>query len=80
MRRTTIQCQAIRATRRTSPAYFENDRFSVRLSYNYRSEYFIDNDRGRELYSDATDSLDLSINVNVTDYLALTFDAREPAG
>lgn len=55
-------------------AYYENTRFGVRLSYNYRSEYFIDNDRGRELYSDATDSLDLSVNLNVTDNIALTFD------
>ncbi|HLA73143.1 MAG TPA: TonB-dependent receptor [Steroidobacteraceae bacterium] len=55
-------------------AYFENDRFGARLSYNYRSEYFIDNDRGRQLYSDATDSLDLSINVNLTDSLSLTLD------
>jgi iron complex outermembrane receptor protein len=55
-------------------AYFENERFGARLSYNYRSEYFIDNDRGRQLYSDATDSLDLSINVNLTDNLALTLD------
>ena len=55
-------------------AYFENERFGARLSYNYRSEYFIDNDRGRQLYSDATDSLDLSINVNLTDSFALTFD------
>lgn len=55
-------------------AYFENDRFGARLSYNYRSEYFIDNDRGRELYSDATDSLDLAINVNLTDNFAITFD------
>ena len=43
----------------------------VRLSYNYRSEYFIDVDRARELYSDAVDTLDLSLNVNVTAYLAL---------
>jgi iron complex outermembrane receptor protein len=55
-------------------AYFENERFGARLSYNYRSEYFIDNDRGRELYSDATDSLDLAINVNLTDSFAITFD------
>ncbi len=54
--------------------YFENDRFSVRLSWNYRSEYFVDNDRGRELYADATDSLDLSVNVNITESVALTFD------
>ena len=37
-------------------AYFENQRFSARLSYNYRSAYFVDNDRGRQLYSDDTDS------------------------
>ena len=54
--------------------YYENERFGVRLSYNYRSEYFMDNDRGRELYSDATDSLDLSVNVQLTDNFALTFD------
>jgi iron complex outermembrane receptor protein len=54
--------------------YFENERFSTRLSYNYRSEYFIDKDRGRDLYSDATDSLDLSINVQLTDSFAVTFD------
>jgi iron complex outermembrane receptor protein len=55
-------------------AYFENDRFGARLSYNYRSEYFIDKDRGRDLYSDATDSLDLSVNVKLTDNFALTFE------
>ncbi|HEY6125420.1 MAG TPA: TonB-dependent receptor, partial [Steroidobacteraceae bacterium] len=55
-------------------AYFENERFGARLAYNYRSEYFIDNDRGRQLYADTTDSLDLSVNVNLTDNFALTFD------
>jgi iron complex outermembrane recepter protein len=55
-------------------AYFENDRFGARLAWNYRSDYFIDNDRGRQLYSDATDSLDLSVNVKLTDNVALTFD------
>ena len=49
-------------------------RFGARLAWNYRSEYFIDNDRGRQLYSDATDTLDLSINLNVTDNFAVTFD------
>lgn len=55
--------------------YYENDRFGARLSYNYRSEYFVDIDRGRELYSDATDSLDLSVSVNLTRSIAMTFDA-----
>ncbi|HEY8508235.1 MAG TPA: TonB-dependent receptor [Steroidobacteraceae bacterium] len=55
-------------------AFYENPRFSARLSYNYRSEFFIDIDRGRELYSDDIKTLDASINVNVTDNVALTFD------
>ena len=55
-------------------AYFENPRFGARLSYNYRSSYFSDKDRGRDLYADATKSLDLSLNVNVTENLAITFD------
>jgi iron complex outermembrane receptor protein len=55
-------------------AYYENERFGARLSYNYRSEYFQDKDRGRDLYSDATDSLDLSVNVHLTDNFALTFE------
>jgi iron complex outermembrane receptor protein len=54
--------------------YFENERFGVRLSYNFRSAYFDNVDRGRELYADDIESLDLSINVNITDHLALTFD------
>ena len=46
----------------------------MRLSYNFRSAYFDNVDRGRELYADDIESLDLSINVNITDHLALTFD------
>jgi iron complex outermembrane receptor protein len=55
-------------------AYYENERFGARLSYNYRSEFFSDNDRGRQLYFDTSDSLDVSVNVNLTDHFALTFD------
>lgn len=56
-------------------AFYENQRFSARLSYNYRSDFFIDIDRGRELFSDDIESLDMSVSVNVTDNIALTFDA-----
>jgi len=58
--------------------YYENDRLSVRLSYNYRSEFFADYDaeRGfRALYVDETTSLDGSISFNLTENAALTFDA-----
>jgi iron complex outermembrane receptor protein len=55
--------------------FFENSLVSTRLSYNYRSDFFIDIDRGRELYSDKIESVDLSVSVNVTDDIALTLDA-----
>jgi len=55
--------------------FFENDWVSSRLSYNYRSDFFIDIDRGRELYSDTIESVDLSVSVNITDDIALTLDA-----
>jgi iron complex outermembrane receptor protein len=58
--------------------YYENDRLSVRLSGNYRSKYFADYDSERgflPLYVGSTFSLDGSINVNVTENVALTLDA-----
>jgi iron complex outermembrane receptor protein len=58
--------------------YYENDRFSVRLSGNYRSKYFADYDseRGfRPLYVDDTFSLDGSASFNVNENFALTLDA-----
>ncbi|WP_374471119.1 TonB-dependent receptor [Phenylobacterium sp.] len=55
--------------------WYENDRISARLSYNYRSKYFIDIDRAAQLNSAAVKSLDASVSVNVTENVALTADA-----
>ena len=55
--------------------FFENDRLSARLAYTYRSEFFVTFDRSTQLNQKALESLDASVNVNVLDYLALTFDA-----
>ncbi len=58
--------------------YYENDRVSARLSYNYRSKFFVDYDaeRGyRQLWSDSLKSLDASVSVNVTQNVSLNFDA-----
>ena len=55
--------------------YFENDLLSARLSYNYRSSFFINIDRAAPLNQDATESLDGSFAVNVTKNIALTADA-----
>ncbi|WP_156679656.1 TonB-dependent receptor [Sphingomonas profundi] len=55
--------------------YYENDWISARLSYNYRSKFFINIDRASPLNQTATDSLDASLNVKVTDNISLTADA-----
>lgn len=55
--------------------YFENDLLSARLSYNYRSSFFINIDRAAPLNQDATESLDGSLSVNLTKNVALTADA-----
>jgi iron complex outermembrane receptor protein len=55
--------------------WYETERFSARLSYNYRSKYFIDIDRAAPLNSSSVSSLDASASVNVTENIAITFDA-----
>ena len=55
--------------------YFENDWLSLRLSYNYRSAFFINIDRASPLNQDETESLDFSGNLRITDNIALTADA-----
>ena len=55
--------------------YYENDLISARLSYNYRSKFFIDIDRSAPLNQAALSSLDASVSVNITDNIALTADA-----
>lgn len=55
--------------------YFENERFSARLAYNYRSAYKAGVDRGASQHVDSMPSLAASINVKLTEQLSLTFDA-----
>jgi iron complex outermembrane receptor protein len=58
--------------------YYENERFSARLSYNFRSHFFSDYDGGRggrALYVADLTSLDASVNVNLMRNVAVTLDA-----
>jgi iron complex outermembrane receptor protein len=55
--------------------YYEDDRLSARLSYNYRSSFFITIDRAAPLNQDSTQSLDASLNLRLTDNFTLTADA-----
>ena len=54
--------------------YFENDWLSARLAYTYRSKFFINIDRAVALNQRATESLDGSINLKLTDAITLTAD------
>lgn len=56
-------------------AFFENDMLSARLSYTYRSDFFINFDRTTQLFQKSLESVDFSFAWNVMDSLALTFDA-----
>jgi iron complex outermembrane receptor protein len=55
--------------------YYEDEKLSVRLAYSYRSKFFITFDRAAPLNQDGLESLDASVNYNLTDNIALTFDA-----
>jgi iron complex outermembrane receptor protein len=55
--------------------YYENERLSVRLAYSRRSKFFITFDRASPLNQDGLESLDASVNFNLTDNIALTLDA-----
>jgi len=55
--------------------FFENERFSARLAYSYRSAYKAGVDRGASQHVDSMPSLAASVNVKLSEHLTLTFDA-----
>jgi iron complex outermembrane receptor protein len=55
--------------------YFENDRFSARLAYNYRSAYKAGVDRGASQHVEGMPSLAASVNYKLSEHLTVTFDA-----
>lgn len=55
--------------------YYEDDRISAQLSYNWRDDFFITFDRASALNQKAFGSLDASLDFRLTDFATLTFDA-----
>lgn len=55
--------------------FYEDENWSARAAYNYRSDFFINIDRGSELNQKAFGSLDASISYQLTDGISLTLDA-----
>lgn len=54
--------------------FFENDRFSARVTYSWRSKYYTQVDRGNYLVTDDYDSLDASFSYRINDHLSLGLD------
>jgi iron complex outermembrane receptor protein len=57
-------------------AFFENQLLSARVSWTQRSNFFLTFDRSSNLFETALTSLDMAASVNVTNYLAVTFEAQ----
>jgi iron complex outermembrane receptor protein len=55
--------------------YFENERFSARLAYNFRSAYKAGVDRGASQHVKGMPSLAASLNYKLSERYTLTFDA-----
>lgn len=56
-------------------AYFENDRFNVRMTYSYRSEFFAGVDRSDNFYQQNYGTLALSAGYMINDWMTLSLDA-----
>ncbi|EGF93469.1 tonB-dependent receptor family protein [Asticcacaulis biprosthecium C19] len=56
--------------------YYENDKISTRLAYNFRSKFNSGSDRGTTMWQDDYGTLDGSFSYNVTENVALTVDAQ----
>ncbi|NRF71570.1 TonB-dependent receptor [Aquincola sp. S2] len=55
--------------------YYEDDRFSARLAYTYRSAYLVGLDRSTTQYADAVGYLAASLNYKINDNVTIAFDA-----
>lgn len=56
--------------------YYENDKISTRLAYNFRSKFQSGIDRATPMWQDDYGTLDGSFSYNLTDHIALTLDAQ----
>jgi iron complex outermembrane receptor protein len=57
-------------------AYYEDDRFSTRVSYSHRSTYKLGNRGGADYFQSANGSLNLSLNYTINKAIMLTVEAQ----
>ncbi len=71
-------CDMLGASKTTANvgAYYENDRFNVRIGYAWRSSYLAAQDRGTPLYQDSVGQLSASLNWNITKNVVLTVSGQ----
>ncbi|MFL6665253.1 MAG: TonB-dependent receptor, partial [Rhizobacter sp.] len=55
--------------------YYENDVFSARLAYTYRSDYLVGLDRASTQFAAGYGNLAASVSYKLSDRLSLQFDA-----
>jgi len=58
----------------TFSPFFENERWSARTTYSWRSKYYTQADRGNFLVTDGQKGLEASLSVKLTDQLSLGLD------
>jgi iron complex outermembrane receptor protein len=56
--------------------YYENNKVSARLAYNFRSKFKSGTDRATPMWQDDYGTLDGSFSYNLNDHIALTLDAQ----
>jgi iron complex outermembrane receptor protein len=56
--------------------YFETDRFSARVAYNFRSSFYSGLDRNSAFYQDDVSSVDASVGYTFNDWLTVSVDGR----
>nr|ACF93795.1 TonB-dependent receptor [Collimonas fungivorans Ter331] len=66
------------ASKRTAnlTAYYEDERFNARISYNYRSAFYSGLDRSTAFYQDAVGTLAMSLGYKYSEQLSFTLDAQ----
>lgn len=56
--------------------YFETDKVSARVAYNYRSSFFSGLDRASAFFQDDVQSVDASVSYTINDHIAVSLDGR----
>ncbi len=57
-------------------AYYEDEHFNVRVSYNHRSSFYSGLDRSTAFYQAETDTVSASFGYKISDNISLSLDAR----